>query len=115
MWEWIEDWQYGVVGTRSLRGGSWSYTDYGLNACNMDPGGLDNFCHVFGARLCMSTSVSGWQPVRTPMPTVIYEKILLMPKKHLLLGFLILSVLSLLFSVCAVVKVVNLMRSMIFR
>lgn len=110
VWEWTEDWQYGVVGTRCLRGGSWSYTDYGLNACNMDPGGLDNFCHVFGARLCMSASVSGWQPVSTPIPTVIYEKMLLMPKKHFLLGLLTLSVLSLLFVACAVAKGVNLVR-----
>lgn len=110
VWEWTEDWQYGVVGTRCLRGGSWSYTDYGLNACNMDPGGLDNSCHVFGARICMSASVSGWQPVSTPITTVIYEKMLLMPKKHFLLGLLTLSVLSLLFAACAVAKGVNLVR-----
>ena len=110
VWEWTEDWQYGVVGTRCLRGGSWSYTDYGLNACNMDPGGLDNSCHVFGARLCMSASVSGWQPVSTPITTVIYEKMLLMPKKHFLLGLLVMSVLSLLFVVCTVAKGVNLVR-----
>ena len=110
VWEWTEDWQYGVVGTRCLRGGSWSYTDYGLNACNMNPGGLDNSCHVFGARLCMSASVSGWQPVSTPITTVIYEKMLLMPKKHFLLGLLVMSVLSLLFVVCTVAKGVNLVR-----
>lgn len=85
VWEWTEDWQYGQVGCRGLRGGSWSYTYYGLNAVNMDPGGIDNFSYVFGARICMATSEEGWQPVETPLFTKAYEFVLLMPKNHLLL------------------------------
>ena len=94
VWEWIEDWQYGQIGSRGLRGGSWSYTFYGLNAVNTDPGGLDNSGFVFGARLCMSTSDKGWQPVKTPLLTRLYEYVLLMPKNHLLLTLLLAALFS---------------------
>lgn len=40
VWEWTESWQYGVPGQRALRGGSWQYTEQGLNAVNEDPGVL---------------------------------------------------------------------------
>ena len=94
VWEWTEDWQYGIVGSRGLRGGSWSYTNYGLNAINMDPGGLDNSGYVFGARLCMAISDEGWQPVDTPIMTRIYEYIMLMPQRHLLLVLALAACLS---------------------
>lgn len=94
VWEWIEDWQYGVVGSRGLRGGSWSYTFYGLNAVNTDPGGLDNSGYVFGGRLCMSASDEGWQPVNTPLPDRLYEYVFLMPKKHLLVCLILTALLS---------------------
>ena len=94
VWEWVEDWQYGVVGSRGLRGGSWSYTFYGLNAVNTDPGGLDNSGYVFGGRLCMAASDEGWQPVNTPIPDRLYEFILLMPRKHLLLCLILTALLS---------------------
>lgn len=66
VWEWTEDWQYGIVGCRGLRGGSWSYTSYGLNAINMDPGGLDDYSYVFGARLCKAKTDTGWYPITKP-------------------------------------------------
>lgn len=62
VWEWIESWQYGVVGIRGLKGGSWSYSDYGLNAINTDPGGINDISHVFGGRLCKSFDSEGWKP-----------------------------------------------------
>lgn len=85
VWEFTEDWQYGEVGNRGLRGGSWSYTFYGLNSCNVDPGGLDNNGYVFGARLCMSANEDGWQPVSTPIQERIYESIMLLPKSRVLI------------------------------
>lgn len=85
VWEFTEDWQYGQVGNRGLRGGSWSYTLYGLNSCNVDPGGLDNCGYVFGARLCMAVDTNGWQPVATPMFTRLYEKIMLLPMSRILI------------------------------
>lgn len=94
VWEWIEDWQYGIIGNRGLRGGSWSYTSYGLNACNTDPGGLDNSGYVFGARLCKSANESGWYPVETPLIKRLYQKILLMPQKHLIFAMVVLLVMA---------------------
>ena len=51
VWEWQEDWQYGQVGNRALRGGSFGYTEFGLHAMNIDPGGEDEESYVFGGRL----------------------------------------------------------------
>ena len=87
VWEWLEDWQYGSIGCRGLRGGSWSYTAYGLNTCNTDPGGIDDRIYVYGGRLCMSLSDDGWQPVKKPFLTVFHQEILLMSPKKLLLAF----------------------------
>ena len=84
VWEWIESWQYGVVGNRGLKGGSWSYTAFGLNACNTDPGGIDNMSYVFGARICKSCDDSGWHPVPLPLGRRIYETIMLLPKSRIL-------------------------------
>ncbi|MCM1501095.1 MAG: formylglycine-generating enzyme family protein [Bacteroidales bacterium] len=84
VWEWLEDWQYGVVGCRGLRGGSWSYTAYGLNACNTDPGGIDDRSYVFGGRLCMAVNDSGWQKVSKPVSTSIYEWFMSLSIKRIL-------------------------------
>lgn len=73
VWEWTENWQYGSVGVRGLRGGSWSYTAYGLNAINMDPGGLDDFNYVFGGRICKSINETGWCPIEKPIVDRITE------------------------------------------
>lgn len=86
VWEWIEDWQYGTVGCRGLRGGSWSYTEYGLNACNTDPGGIDDCIYVYGGRLCMSLSEEGWQPVCMPFVTRFHQKLFLISPKRFLLA-----------------------------
>jgi len=96
VWEWIEDWQYGLIGSRGLRGGSWSYTSYGLNAVNTDPGGLDNSGYVFGGRLCMSPTDKGWKPIKTPLLDRLYESLVLMPKKYLLACLIISAMLSVL-------------------
>lgn len=85
VWEWLEDWQYGTVGCRGLRGGSWSYTAFGLNACNTDPGGIDDRIYVYGGRLCMSLSKEGWQPLEKPLETTLYQTIQLLSPKRLLL------------------------------
>lgn len=86
VWEWIESWQYGVVGIRGLRGGSWSYTAFGLNACNTDPGGLNDYSYVFGARLCMSYYSEGWSFVdRSFSFQDIYEYVMLLPKSRIIL------------------------------
>ena len=85
VWEWIEDWQYGQVGSRGLRGGSWSYTSYGLNAINTDPGGMNDSGYVFGARICMSTTDEGWKPVNSTLFTKLYQYLVTLPKNHLIL------------------------------
>ena len=84
VWEWIEDWQYGQVGSRGLRGGSWSYTSYGLNAVNTDPGGINDSGYVFGARICKSITAEGWKPVKTSLVARLYEYLLTIPKNHLI-------------------------------
>ena len=73
VWEWTDDWQYGVVGNRALRGGSWSYTSFGLHAINTDPGGIDDRSYVFGGRLCKAVTQQGWVPVGKPVTVTIYE------------------------------------------
>lgn len=60
VWEWIEDWSYEGIGHRGLRGGSWSYTEYGLNAVNIDDGGIDGKLYVFGGRLCRCYDNEGY-------------------------------------------------------
>lgn len=83
VWEWLESWQYGNVGVRGLRGGSWSYTEFGLNACNTDPGGINDRSYVFGGRLCMaSDKTNGWQPIHKPLTQTIHEHILLLSEKQ---------------------------------
>lgn len=94
VWEWIEDWQYGVVGCRGLRGGSWSYTAFGLNACNTDPGGIDDRSYVFGARLCKAIDESGWQPCGRSMSQSAYEWVMLLPKSRILLALSVLILIS---------------------
>lgn len=86
VWEWIESWQYGIVGIRGLRGGSWSYTAYGLNACNTDPGGINDYSYVFGARLCMSYNNEGWKPANKRNTFQdLYEYVMLLPKSRIIL------------------------------
>ena len=107
VWEWTEDWQYNQIGSRGLRGGSWSYTAYGLNAINVDPGGIDNSGYVFGARLCMSVSETGWTPVDTPIATKIYEYFLMLPKRYLLValfGVLFITLLCFMISTIFVIR-----------
>lgn len=96
VWEYTEDWQYGQVGSRGLRGGSWSYTFFGLHACNTDPGGLDDYGYVFGARLCMAADNNGWQPVATPLFERLYECILLlsMPKMLVIVAACLLMIIG---------------------
>lgn len=84
VWEWTESWQYGIIGNRGLKGGSWSYTAYGLNACNTDPGGINDMSYVFGARLCKSSDEHGWQPYHKPFHQSIYEYIVLLPKSRII-------------------------------
>ena len=82
VWEWLDSWQYNVVGGRGLKGGSWGYTFYGLNACNTDPGGLNDESYVFGGRLCRAFASDGWHPVKTPYYVLLYEYcMMLSPKK----------------------------------
>ena len=59
VWEWQEDWQYGVVGVRGLRGGSFGYTELGLHASNCDPGGIDEISYVFGGRFARRVEGTG--------------------------------------------------------
>lgn len=94
VWEWIEDWQYGVVGCRGLRGGSWSYTAFGLNACNTDPGGIDDRSYVFGGRLCMAVDEIGWQPIYKSTLQSVYEFVVLLPKSIILLVLALLVIMS---------------------
>ena len=51
VWEWIEGWQYNKIGNIKLRGGSFSYTEYGLSSLNEDPGGINDISFVFGGRI----------------------------------------------------------------
>lgn len=94
VWEWLEGWQYGVVGERALRGGSWGYTSYGLHACNTDPGGINDESYVFGGRLCRAVDAGGWQEIKAKSNygTRLYQYFLqISPKKfYMLLGFIIL-------------------------
>lgn len=109
VWEWIEDWQYGIIGSRGLRGGSWSYTFYGLNAINTDPGGLDNSGYVFGARLCQQATPNGWQPVSTPITDRIHEYIMLLPKKHLLFVLGCLTLISAIGTISIMMAIIRLL------
>ena len=63
VWEWLESEFNKDLGHRSLRGGSWSYTEFGLNACNIDDGGICSKNYVFGARICMSAAEEGYCPI----------------------------------------------------
>lgn len=88
VWEWIESWQYGQIGNRGLKGGSWSYTAFGLNACNTDPGGINDRSYVFGGRLCRSVDESGWYPASKPFSQSLYEFVMLLsPKKIIFMLF----------------------------
>lgn len=74
VWEWIEGWQYGSVGIRTLRGGSWQYTEYGLNAVNEDPGGIDDKSYLFGGRIAMAADLStGFVPSKISVLTRYYQ------------------------------------------
>lgn len=60
VWEWIEDWQFDQYGHIALRGGSFSYTEYGLSSINEDPGGINDISYVFGGRLARSIGEEGY-------------------------------------------------------
>ena len=68
VWEWIEGWQYGTVGNRGLRGGSWGYTEYGLFAGNTDPGGINDEIYVFGGRI--ARAYEGPSVANAPLPSM---------------------------------------------
>ncbi len=92
VWEWIESWQYGQIGNRGLKGGSWSYTSFGLNACNTDPGGINDRSYVFGGRLCRSVDESGWQPASKSFSQSLYEFVMLLsPKKIIFILFFLIG------------------------
>lgn len=109
VWEWIEDWQYGIVGSRGLRGGSWSYTFYGLDAINTAPGGLDNSGYVFGARLCQQATPDGWQPVSTPVIERVYEYVMLLPKNHLIFALGCLVFMSTIGTISVLIAIIRLL------
>ncbi|WP_294554179.1 SUMF1/EgtB/PvdO family nonheme iron enzyme [uncultured Bacteroides sp.] len=108
VWEWTEDWQYGIVGCRGLRGGSWSYTAYGLNSINIDPGGLDDFNYVFGGRLCKAINENGWQPVEKSVIEKLYKWwLLLSPMKVLLFQFLfVIGLISIVTNIIQLLKII---------
>lgn len=105
VWEWIEDWQYGVVGNRALRGGSWSYTEFGLNALNEDPGGNGGPTYLFGARIAKAANQDGYVPVSTPITDRAVIGIKMLSSKKLIAVTVVLSILSLIGIVC-VLKVI---------
>lgn len=81
VWEWTESWQYGAVGTRALRGGSWQYTELGLNAVNEDPGGINDNSYLFGGRIAMAASPDGYCEVDEPITETLYHRILMTSQK----------------------------------
>lgn len=95
VWEWIESWQYGVPGNRTLRGGSWQYTEQGLYSGNEDPGGIDDRSYLFGGRLCRSIDADGYRIVKTDAKTNLYEWLMKRPKNHLIFGLGAVSFLAL--------------------
>ena len=68
VWEWVEGWQYGIVGIRGLRGGSWGYTEYGLFAGNIDSGGIKDEIYVFGGRI--AKAYTGDEIASPPLPSI---------------------------------------------
>ena len=82
VWEWTESWQYGVIGSRALRGGSWQYTEYGLNAVNEDPGGINDKSYLYGGRICMAVDSVGFKKTSIPFCDKLYKQIALIPRKH---------------------------------
>lgn len=85
VWEWTESWQYGNVGVRALRGGSWQYTEYGLNAVNEDPGGIDNKSYLYGGRLCKAADKQGYDAADKDFTDSIYKYIYTLPRRHMLI------------------------------
>ncbi len=94
VWEWTESWQYGIIGQRTLRGGSWQYTELGLNAVNEDPGGINDKSYLFGGRLCRAVDDKGWREVKMSTTESLYQWLMTLPKKHLLFGFIVMALLS---------------------
>ena len=92
VWEWLDSWQYGTVGIRALKGGSWGYTFYGLNACNTDPRGLNDESYVFGGRLCRALTSDGWHPADTPPLILLYEYCMMLSPKKLYMIILLSAV-----------------------
>lgn len=86
VWEWTESWQYGIPGQRALRGGSWQYTEWGLNSVNEDPGGINDKSYLFGGRLCKAVSPNGYSEVKKPISYDFYVWVHNLPLKHLFYG-----------------------------
>lgn len=98
VWEWIEDWQFNKYGHIALRGGSFSYTEYGLSSINEDPGGINDISYVFGGRLARISQDTGY--IYIPMNGKNYYYYIISqfyqsPKKSLLILCCILIILSL--------------------
>jgi formylglycine-generating enzyme required for sulfatase activity len=87
VWEFIEDWQYDGVGTLALRGGSFSYTEYGLNALNEDPAGIGESSHLFGARIAHAVDSNGYQPIADAFTDKLTSDIKQLSNKKLLIIF----------------------------
>lgn len=85
------------------------FTHYGLNAVNVDPGGLDNSGYVFGARLCMAASADGWYSVDTPIFTRLYEAVFLTPKNYLILAVIALSLIAFVSFIISVAFVIRML------
>lgn len=86
LWEYTESWQYGIPGNRALRGGSWQYTEFGLNSLNEDPGGLSNKSYLFGGRICKAADSEGYFEIKNPLSYDFYVWIQTRPLKHLFFG-----------------------------
>lgn len=107
VWEWTESWQYGDVGVRALRGGSWQYTEYGLNAVNEDPGGINNKSYLYGGRLCKSFESGGYSMVQKNILLKVYIYLMRMPPKHLITLFTALIVLILVISSIIIISFIK--------
>ena len=107
VWEWTESWQYGATGTRALRGGSWQYTEYGLNAVNEDPGGINDNSYLFGGRIAMAASPQGYEEIKEPVADRIYHQVMKASQNSIVAAVAAISLVSVIAMAMVVILIIR--------
>ena len=90
-----------------MRGGSWQYTEYGLNAVNEDPGGINDNSYLFGGRIAMAASPQGYEEIKEPVADRIYHQVMKASQNRIVAAVAAISLVSVIAMAMVVILIIR--------